>query len=317
MQSLMSGMNASEEMATFVKVLLVVCFCCQHLWITKGATLSSLRINHAGKTQQRNTEYLPPHTTENYAEKPNYYTSNTVRQSTYQSQQVNKVSHPLMHFTSRNLSNAQQSHTKLYTSYAAPASGLAPFPYSAPQRTNQGSLPTLYPKSLGGQLTSAAASQSQELEWQQQQQQQHQQYADIPKHLIDLPLANAPLLMIEEPTASLLTPSQNITLEAARILASTLLEANGEAPLETPGLAPLSNPNALDLPNSLNSTDVFIVKSQKNAYIIPTPLAKDARNPANVRALYQMRDQLDKAYTINQFIFIIKPERINFLNKLV
>ncbi|XP_011208673.2 putative uncharacterized protein DDB_G0282129 [Bactrocera dorsalis] len=328
-------------MATLVQALLFVCLCYQNLWITYGATLSSLRISHPVKSQQRNNEYLPPFTTETegIVEKSINYSSNTIRPPTaYQAQQANKVQQPTQQFASKNLSNPQQATKNLYTSYAAPASGSAPFLYSQPLAANQVPLPTLFPKSLVEHLSPAAQTptqmQMQQLQQrqqeQQQQQHQHQQqqqqlqkqqqslYTDYTKQLTsDLPLANTPLLMVEEPTSSLLTPSQNLTLEAARILASTLLEANGEAPLETPGLAPLSNPSALELPNKLNSTDVLILKSQKNAYIIPAPLAKDARNPTNARALYQMRDQLDKAYTINQFVFIIKPERINFLNKLV
>ncbi|XP_011181915.2 protein twist [Zeugodacus cucurbitae] len=315
-------------MATLVQALLFMWLCYQNLCITYGATLSPLRISHPVKSQQRNNEYLPPYTTEVVAEKSINYSSNTVRPpSTYQAQQANKMHQQTQQFASKNLSNSQQSQNKnLYTSYAAPASGSAPFLYSQPQQANQVPLPTLFPKSLVEHLSPAAQTPTQmkmqQLQQRQQQQQQQQQqqslYTDYTKQLTnELPLANTPLLMVEEPTSSLLTPSQNLTLEAARILASTLLEANGEAPLETPGLAPLSNPSALELPNKLNSTDVLILKSQKNAYIIPAPLAKDARNPSNARALYQMRDQLDKAYTINQFVFIIKPERINFLNKLV
>ncbi|XP_050331774.1 probable ubiquitin thioesterase DG1039 [Bactrocera neohumeralis] len=319
-------------MATLVQALLFMCLCYQNLWITYGATLSPLRISHPVKSQQRNNEYLPPFTTEaeNIVEKSINYSSNTIRPpTTYQTQQANKIHQPTQQFASKNLSNTQQATKNLYTSYAAPASGSAPFLYSQPLAANQVPLPTLFPKSLVEHLSPAAQTptqmQMQQLQQRQQQQQQQQLqkqqqslYTDYTKQLTsDLPLANTPLLMVEEPTSSLLTPSQNLTLEAARILASTLLEANGEAPLETPGLAPLSNPSALELPNKLNSTDVLILKSQKNAYIIPAPLAKDARNPTNARALYQMRDQLDKAYTINQFVFIIKPERINFLNKLV
>ncbi|XP_036223962.2 putative mediator of RNA polymerase II transcription subunit 15 [Bactrocera oleae] len=317
-----------------MQVLLFICLCYQNLWITYGATLSPLRISHPVKSQQRNNEYLPPYTTETefIAEKSINYSSNTIRPpSTYQIQQANKIHQQTQQFAGKNLSNPQQSTKNLYTSYAAPASGSAPFLYSQPQPANQVPLPTLFPKSLVEHLSPATQTptqmQMQQLQQRQQQRLQQQQlkqqqqqslYTDYTKQLTsDLPLAKTPLLMVEEPTSSLLTPSQNLTLEAARILASTLLEANGEAPLETPGLAPLSNPSALELPNKLNSTDVLILKSQKNAYIIPASLAKDARNPTNARALYQMRDQLDKAYTINQFVFIIKPERINFLNKLV
>ncbi|CAD6993511.1 unnamed protein product [Ceratitis capitata] len=299
-----------------------------------------LRINHPVKTQQRNNEYLPPYTTESNADKAINYSANTIRPPSYQ---ANKIQQQMPQFNKNKITNTeeqqqkqqqqqeqqqhQQSNKNLYTSYAAPASGSAPFLYSQPQAANRVPLPTLFPKSLVDQLSPTAQQQQMQMQMlyhhqqQQQQQQQHQpqsQYFDQTQQITaDLPLTNAPLLMVEEPTSSLLTPSQNLTLEAARILASTLLEANGEAPLETPGLAPLSNPNGLALPNQLNSTDVLILKSQKNAYIIPAQLAKDARNPSATRALYQMRDQLDKAYTINQFVFIIKPERINFLNKLV
>lgn len=217
------------------------------------------------------------------AEKSINYSSNTVRPpSTYQTQQANKVQKQAQQFISKNLSNPQQSTKNLYTSYAAPASGSAPFLYSQPQLANQVPLPTLFPKSLVEHLSPGAQMptqmQMQQLQQRQQQQLKQQQqslYTDYTKQLTsDLPLVNTPLLMVEEPTSSLLTPSQNLTLEAARILASTLLEANGEAPLETPGLAPLSNPKALELPNKLNNTDVLILKSQKNAYIIPAPLAK-------------------------------------------
>ncbi|XP_017481042.1 PREDICTED: uncharacterized protein DDB_G0285291-like [Rhagoletis zephyria] len=322
--------------AQFVKLLLFMCVCYQNLWLINGATVSPLRINHPIKPQQRNNEYLPPPTTESYVEKSIDYNSNSVRQPAYQSQLVNKMSQPATQFSNKNLSTVPQASKTLYTSYAAPASGSAPFLYSMPQQANQVPLPKLFPRSFVDELSAATATQPQpqlQSKYQrqpqqqqpqpQQQQQQHQplqqqqRQQQYEKQLTAAPITNAQLLMIEEPTTTLLTPSQNLTLEAARILASTLLEANGEAPLETPGLAPLSNPNALELPNGLNSTDVLILKSQKNAYIIPMQLAKDVRNPSTARALYQMRDQFEKAYTINQFVFIIKPERINFLNKLV
>ncbi|XP_067626536.1 cytoplasmic polyadenylation element-binding protein-like [Eurosta solidaginis] len=336
-------------MAVLVKTLLAVLFYCQYLCSVNATTLSPLYITHPVDPQQKYNEYVSPYTTESYAQESVNYSTNLIRQPIYQSsKKTSKIYQPITQTTNKDFNNTISPTQKLYSSYAAPASGSAPYSYSMPQRSNLVPLPRLFPKSLIDQLSSANVQKQQQEEYakqqqhyrqlqlqeqlksqkqhhQQQQQQHHQQQiqskqghnVDIIKSN-DLPLTiDQPLLMVEEPMATLIKPNQSRTLAAARILASTLLQASGEAILETPGLRPLSNPNALDLPNHLNSTDFLIVKSQKNAYIIPMPLAKDARNPSMVQSLYQMRDQLEKAYTINQFIFIIKPEKINFLNKLV
>ena len=76
-----------------------------------------------------------------------------------------------------------------------------------------------------------------------------------------------PVLMVEEPTTVVLKPSYNKTIEAAKVLASTFLEATGESSNEQASPAAMNN-------NPSNSTDIFLVKTQKKAYIIPTHLKK-------------------------------------------
>ncbi|TMW46761.1 hypothetical protein DOY81_008154, partial [Sarcophaga bullata] len=121
--------------------------------------------------------------------------------------------------------------------------------------------------------------------------------------------SSSAVLMVEEPTTVILQAQYNKTIEAAKVLASTFLEATTESSKDQTSSTTVNN-------NPLNSTDIFLVKTQKKAYIIPTHLKKEASKPSAVDELYPLRDQFEKAYTINQFIFVIKPEKINFLNKL-
>lgn len=74
---------------------------------------------------------------------------------------------------------------------------------------------------------------------------------------------SAPMLMIEEPATVLLQPQYNKTIEAAKVLASTFLDTSGLASTEN-----------YDKTTSTNTTDLFVVKTQKKAYIIPTHLKK-------------------------------------------
>lgn len=78
-----------------------------------------------------------------------------------------------------------------------------------------------------------------------------------------------PMLMVEEPSAVILQPQYNKTIEAAKVLASTFLEASGDSNTEqsTTISTALNNKPS-------NSSDIFVVKTQKKAYIIPTHLKK-------------------------------------------
>uniref|UniRef100_A0A1I8QD95 Uncharacterized protein n=1 Tax=Stomoxys calcitrans TaxID=35570 RepID=A0A1I8QD95_STOCA len=176
----------------------------------------------------------------------------------------------------------------LYTSYAPPPSGAVSYKnIQLPLATDALNIPILLPKN---DYT------------------KHPGYETTPVPVDDSDISSSQMLMIEEPPSVVLQPQHNKTIEAAKILASTLLEASGEPGLDSDNGIANFQPNA---------TDVYIVKSQKKAYIIPTHLRKDISKSSTVDSLYSMRDQFEKAYTINQFIFVIKPEKINFLNKLV
>ncbi|KAI8130877.1 hypothetical protein FF38_04964 [Lucilia cuprina] len=265
----------------FIFTIFVIQICLEVQAATKTIDLNTSSLNK--------NKYLPPLTTNN---------NNNVNKSLQQTKiYTTKSQRSIDNFNTRPELKTTKfpinpSYPPIFTSYDPPPSGLVshtniqlPFSHSV-------KLPLLLSKSEKqndftkhpGFSTPNMASEEIELE------------------------GSAPMLMIEEPAAVVLQPQYNKTIEAAKVLASAFLEANVEDSTDTA---------TTESKKQSNSTDVFIVKTQKKAYIIPTHLKKEATKPSGVDDLYPLRDQFEKAYTINQFIFVIKPEKINFLNKLV
>ncbi|XP_019894838.2 uncharacterized protein LOC109614046 [Musca domestica] len=256
------------------------------LWSESHAATTSIDLTKLNTQVTRKNGYLPPPPTVMNTKNVNSTTPATPSK-TYISKTTRSIddfnTHPQLKATKASFGS---SHARpLFTSYAPPPSGTFPYKnYQLPINSDTLKIPFVVPKNEytkhpGFDVTSATLPDNNDS-------------------------AATQMLMIEEPPSLLLQPQHNRTIEAAKILATTLLEASGEAPLE-PNKTPV------------NSSDVYIVKSQKKAYIIPTHLRKEISKPSAVETLYPMREQFEKAYTINQFIFVIKPEKINFLNKLV
>ncbi|XP_037808509.1 uncharacterized protein LOC119601566 [Lucilia sericata] len=264
----------------FIFVIFLIQICSEVQAATKTIDLNTRSSNK--------NKYLPPLTTNN---------NNNVNKSLQQTKiYTTKSQRSIDNFNTRPELKTTKfpinpSYPPLITSYDPPPSGLVshsniqlPFSHSVklPLLLPKTEKPNDFTKHPGFSLPNMASEE------------------------IDLE-GSAPMLMIEEPAAVILQPQYNKTIEAAKVLASAFLEASGDASTDTA---------STESKNQSNSTDVFIVKTQKKAYIIPTHLKK-ATKPSGVDDLYPLRDQFEKAYTINQFIFVIKPEKINFLNKLV
>ncbi|XP_065358787.1 uncharacterized protein LOC135952781 [Calliphora vicina] len=252
--------------------------------ICSEAQAATKAIDLNGRSLSKN-KYLPPLTSNH-----NNNANKTLQQTkTY----TTKPQRSIDNFNTRpELKNpkfpAEPSYPPLFTSYDPPPSGLVSHKNLQLPFANSVKLPLLLPKS--GKPHDFT---------------KHPGFVTPPSSIEELELEDsAPMLMIEEPAAVVLQPQYNKTIEAAKVLASTFLEASGEA-------------STISGNKGSNTTDVYIVKTQKKAYIIPTHLKKEANKPSGVDDLYPLRDQFEKAYTINQFIFVIKPEKINFLNKLV
>ncbi|XP_055850515.1 uncharacterized protein LOC129915079 [Episyrphus balteatus] len=248
---------------------------------------------HAGPVPsqlQGGSPYLPPlpESSSDYA-KEVLKNTNTISYKTNHNSQNGSETTPQL--------KSESSYSRTYhNSYAAQPSGIGENlllpPTSEP-------LPSLIPSTVLNQLKSTSSTTFPTL---------------INNSIVSSTFSNndensllPPSIVMVDSSMEVLTPSQNQTILAAKLLAESLLQKTEDSSsTKFDNLEP--NEEKKFIPK-----DMYIVKAQKNAYIVPNNLNT---MDMDIQELYSMRNNLDKAY-INQFIFIVKPENINFLNKLV